>query len=266
MSEPLFPSWSGVKPVIGMVHLLPLPGSPRYHGDLGAIRDAALRDAGALVEGGVHGLILENFGDAPFFPGPVPPETLAHVTALAAEIVRAVPVPVGVNVLRNDGLAALAAAHAAGASFIRVNVLVGARLTDQGIVTGIAHDLLRRRRALGADSIRILADVRVKHSAPLAPYDPVEEVEDTLLRGGADAAIVTGEGTGKGADPAEVRAVRAASGGAPVLVGSGITAATVAAFASHADGFIVGTALKRDGRLENPVDPARVRELLRSLG
>src|SRR5262249_29722023 len=157
---------------------------PRHAGDLAGLRRHVLRDARTLVEGGVHGLMLENFGDAPFFPGRGPVETVTHMTMLAAEVRRAFPaVPLGVNVLRNDGLSALAVAHAVGASFIRVNILCGARVTDQGVIQGIAHDLLRYRMQLGATSVRILADVNVKHSAPLAARALAQEVADTIERG-----------------------------------------------------------------------------------
>ncbi|MDQ3439664.1 MAG: phosphorybosylanthranilate isomerase, partial [Planctomycetota bacterium] len=148
-----------------------------------AIREAALRDAEALAEGGVHGIMMENFGDVPFFPGRVPAPVVAHVTAIGAEIRRSVDVPLGINVLRNDGQSALAVAHAVGADFIRVNVLSGARVTDQGIVQGIAHDLLRERAQLGATNVKILADVDVKHSAPLAPRPLVKEFLARVSRG-----------------------------------------------------------------------------------
>jgi membrane complex biogenesis BtpA family protein len=257
----LIPQWSGRRPVIGMVHLLPLPGSPRFGGDVGAIRDAALRDAEALAAGGVDGVMMENFGDVPFFPGRVPAAVVAHITALAAEIHRRVDVPLGINVLRNDGQSALAVAHAVGAAFIRVNVLCGARVTDQGIVQGIAHDLLRERAQLGAMGVNILADVDVKHSAPLAPRPIEDEVADTIERGLADGVIVSGAGTGKPTDPNHVRAVKAVDYDTPVFIGSGISAANVHEF-DAADGFIVGTALKRDGDVAGPVDVNRVREFV----
>ncbi len=252
--------------VLGMVHLQALPGAPDFAGDLTAVRDAALRDARSLADGGIDAVLVENYWDAPFFPGSVPPETVAQMTAIVAAIREGVAAPVGVNVLRNDGCAALAVAQATGAAFIRVNVLTGARLTDQGIVHGIAHELLRLRSRLGADSIRILADVNVKHSAPLAPYDTVQEVEDALERGGADAVIVSGSGTGKTIDATELHAVRQASGGAPVLVGSGVDADSLPRLAADADGFIVGTALKVEGAIAAPVDPERVRRLMAARG
>jgi membrane complex biogenesis BtpA family protein len=146
----LVPQWPrSRKVVIGMIHLLPLPGSPRYVADVKAAREAALRDAGALRDGGVHGLMIENFGDVPFYPARVPAYVVAHMTAIAAEVRSRVALPLGINVLRNDGLSALAVAQACGAEFIRVNVLCGARVADQGILQGIAHDLLRERSLLG---------------------------------------------------------------------------------------------------------------------
>lgn len=253
--------FSAAKPIIGMVHIPPLPGSPRFGGDMRAVREAVLRDAEALVEGGIHGLLLENFGDAPFWPRRVPAIVVAHITALATELRRRFPVPLGINVLRNDGRSALAIAHSVGAQFIRVNVLCGARLTDQGILEGIAPKLLRDRAQLGA-AVKILADVDVKHSAPLALRPIEEEAQETLDRGGADGLIVSGAATGRPADPAQLRAVRSASRGAPVLVGSGVTAENAAQYLDCADGVIVGTWLKRGGDVSHPVDAERVRALM----
>ena len=260
------PQWSELKhTVVGMLHLRALPGSPQDDGDLAATRDLLLRDAEALAEGGVNGLMIENFGDVPFFPGRVPAIVVAHMTAMAAEVRRRVPhLPLGINVLRNDGLSALAIAHAVGASYIRVNVLCGARLADQGPLHAIAHDLLRERAMLRAE-VKILADVDVKHSAPLAARPIADEVDDTLRRGLADGLVVSGAGTGKKTDPAKVAEVKKHAAGAPIFIGSGITADTLPAYLPHATGFIVGTAFKRDGNPANPVEAARVRELMARL-
>ena len=256
-------AWSKTtKPIIGMIHLMPLPGAPRYGGNLAAIRDAALRDAEALAEGGIHGLMLENFGDVPFYPDRVPAQVVSHMTRIALEIRKRIDLPLGINVLRNAGRSALAIAHAADAQFIRVNVLCGARVADQGILQGIAHDLLRDRASLKAESIKILADVDVKHSAPLAPRAIADEVEDTIHRGLADAIIVTGSGTGKTTDLDKLRTVKAAAGATPVMVGSGVDAQTIAAYLPFCDGFIIGTTFKKDGIASNPVDTGRVRELI----
>lgn len=252
-------------PLIGVVHLRPLPGSPRWGGDLEAVLRSALADVEAYLEGGADGLIVENFGDAPFWGERVPPETVATMARIATAVVARSPAPVGINVLRNDALAALAIAQASGSRFIRVNVLTGATVTDQGLLQGPAAELLRRRRLLGAEAVGILADVLVKHGAPLAPLAMAEAVRDVLGRGGADGVIVSGSGTGRPTDPRDLEEARGAAGGAPVLIGSGVRAETVAALAAGCDGVIVGTALKRDGVLERPVDPQRVRELRRLL-
>ena len=256
--------WQSSKTVIGMLHLLPLPGSPRFGGNLPAIRERLLRDADSLMQGGVHALMIENFGDVPFTAGVVPSYTAAHFTVLADEIHRRFnDVPLGINVLRNDGCTALAIAHAVGAEFIRVNVLCGSRAADQGVLHGIAHDLLRLRASLDASTIRIFADVDVKHSAPLAPRPIADEVDDTIQRGLADALIVSGAGTGKPTELVKVKSVKSAAGKTPVFIGSGITAETVGNYLPYADGYIVGTAFEEDGIAGNPVDVERVRSLMR---
>src|SRR5688572_14016028 len=154
----MIPAWSEHRIiVIGMLHLPPLPGSPRHQPrPPGQLESAVLQDADALAAGGVHGLMLENFGDVPFHPARVPPYVVAHMTAFAAAVrQRFSELPLGINVLRNDGQSALAIAAAVGASFIRVNVLCGARLTDQGIIQGIAHDLMRDRANLYATHVKV---------------------------------------------------------------------------------------------------------------
>ena len=247
-------------PIIGMLHAPPLPGSPGYQGDVAAIRRHVLDDAQALVDGGVQGLMLENYGDVPFFPDRVPAVTVAMLTALASEVrSQFPPVPLGINVLRNDGCAALAVAVATGAQFIRVNVLCGARLADQGLLQGIAHQLLRDRAQLSAEHVAILADVDVKHSAPLATRPLEEETRDLIHRGLADALIVSGQATGAAADPQQLHAVQHAAPGVPVLVGSGIDASNVARFAA-AGGWIVGTAFKPPGRPQAAVNRHRVEQ------
>jgi hypothetical protein len=250
-----------------MVHLAPLPGSPRYGGAIGPVVDAALRDAEALAAAGVDAMILENFGDAPFVRGAVAPETVASMAALGARVAGAVDLPLGVNVLRNDGRAALGVAVAIGARFIRVNVLAWARLTDQGMIESDAAELQRARAALHAGGasdesrVLVLADVAVKHSAPLAPVGAVEEARAAVSRALADAVVVTGAATGAAVDLGELRAVARAVA-APVLAGSGVTAETAAAIRREAAGAIVGSALMRDGLPGSPIDLARARRLV----
>jgi uncharacterized protein len=251
--------------LIGMLHVPPLPSSPQAALPFQAIREFVLRDAEALIEGGISNLMIENFGDAPFFPGTVPAHTVAHLTAIANEVATRFPsAEFGINVLRNDGCSALAIAAATGASFVRVNVLCGARLTDQGIIQGIAHDLLRLRKQLAAEDVAILADVDVKHSAPLAQRPLSDEIEDALKRGHADAIIVSGNATGTSVDTTQLTAAVAvaAAGSTPVLVGSGVTAESIKHLAGLAAGFIIGTAVKCGGDVHQPVDVQRVREIV----
>lgn len=250
-------------PVLGMVHALPLPGSPQFGGSWERVFEAALSDALALRDGGVNGLILENYGDVPFFPGSVPAITVAALTALASEIRSRVQLPLGINVLRNDGCSALAVACASRADFIRVNVLSGARVTDQGILEGIAHTLLRERAGLGAHAIQILADVNVKHSIPVGPQSLEVQTRDLVERALADAVIVSGLATGQSTDLDHVRIVKSVTNGCPVLIGSGVTAQSAAPLiAAGADALIVGSWVKQNGVVARPVDPLRVRELM----
>ncbi len=256
-------AWLSSRPlVIGMLHLPALPGSPQFEGRIEALHASVMRDAESLVAGGITHLMIENFGDAPFFPHCVPAITLTHMTAIAEQVRSRFGVRIGINVLRNDGCGAMAVAHAAGADFIRVNVLGGARVTDQGIVIGIAHDLLRLRATLRAEHIAILADVDVKHSAALAPRPIEDEVRDLVGRGGADAVIVSGNATGQAVDRMLLARVTLAAGATPVLIGSGADIETIGTLLHDAAGVIVGTSLKGNGCVSEPVDVARVREFV----
>lgn len=258
--------WGDRRPiVIGMVHLPPLPGAPRWSGSLDEMRERALADARALEEGGVDGIIVENFGDAPFHPDVVPAETIAAMAVLTADVVRAVALPVGVNVLRNDAAAALAVAAAAGARFIRVNVHTGAMLTDQGWITGRAHETLRLRARI-APAVAIAADVLVKHATPPPGLDAARAAEDAWNRGLADVLIVSGAATGKPTDLGRIRAVKAAVPEAIVWAGSGVGAGNIADVLAVADGAIIGSAFQRGGRAGEPVELERVRAVLAAAG
>jgi hypothetical protein len=247
--------------VIGMIHLRALPGSPRWAGSMNAVLQAALDDARALADGGADALLVENHGDMPFAPVRVDAATVAAMAVAVHTIRAAVPLPTGVNVLKSDALSALAVASATGAVFIRVNVHVGAVVADQGLLQSTSYESLRYRRLLGLD-IKILADVQAKHAVPLAPV-PIElETRDAVARGLADGLVVTGVATGEPTAMADLKKVRGAAPGMPLLVGSGATADNAAELLSVADGLIVGTSVKRDGVLANPVDVERVRRLV----
>jgi hypothetical protein len=250
------------KVLIGVVHLLPLPGSPRWRGNLTANIKSAVADARAYEQGDAHAIFIENFGDVPFTKSSVGPETIAAMSAIGCAVRDAVKIPIGFNVLRNDARAALALCASCGGSFIRVNVLSSAMVTDQGIIEGDAFSTLRYRQTVSPGA-QIFADVHVKHAVPLGNSSLEDSAHDTLDRGLADALIISGVGTGQAADPEDVRRVRAACPSARILLGSGVTCENAHQFLSFADGFIVGSSLKKGGKLANPVDTKRVAALAR---
>lgn len=251
--------------LIGMVHLGPLPGAPGYQGDLDQIVAAAVNDAVVLAEAGFDALLMENFGDAPFFADDVPDATVAAMTRAAVSIIEAAYLPLGINVLRNDGLAAISIAAVVGAAFVRVNVLTGTMTTDQGPIVGKAAEIARLRAALGAD-IAIAADVMVKHAVPPAGLTLAAAARDTWERGGANALVLSGGSTGDPVSPADLQALRAAVPDAPILIGSGTTAATIADLLSIADGVIVGTSIKEGCQTTAPVDPRLAAALVTAAG
>jgi membrane complex biogenesis BtpA family protein len=261
MQTPAHTVWRSAKRIVGMVHLLPLPGSPRYRGSMQEIIGRATRDAETLVAGGVDGIVVENYGDIPFYPGPVPAHTVSALTVAVAEVARVASVPIGVNVLRNDAAAALGIAAATGAAFIRVNVHSGAMLTDQGWIEGKAHETLRTRQVLEAD-VAIYADVFVKHAVPPAGLTLEDAARDAFERGCADALIVSGAATGAATDPSDVRRVKNVAPHVPVWIGSGVTADTIVQLLDAADGVIVGSAFEEDGRAGEPVVLERVRRIV----
>ncbi len=252
------------KLLIGVIHLPPLPGSPRYNGKFQPILDRAVADARAYEKGGAHALIIENFGDAPFTNGSVEAETIAAMARAGAAVCDSVKLPLGYNVLRNDARAALGLAAACGGSFIRVNVHTGAMLTDQGIIQGQAYDTLRRKKNL-CPSAQILADVHVKHAVPLGDWSLEDAARDTWERGAVDAIIISGLGTGHPASLEDVQSVRSVCPEAPILIGSGFSLNNAGEFLPFINGAIVGSSLKRGGKLDNPVDPARVRAMVRAM-
>ena len=251
------------KPLIGVVHLLPLPGSPRWNYSMEKVLERALQDAEAYEKGGFDGIIIENYGDAPYYPDKVDPATVAAITRVATLIAEKIEIPFGINVLRNDAEAALAIAYVTGGRFIRVNVLTEPVAADQGIIQGKAHILQRYRKLLGADQVKIFADVHVKHAYPLMKRPITESAKDTVYRGLADALIVTGRKTGSPPSPIKAEKVKKAVPQVPVLVGSGVNENNIIQYLQVCDGVIVGTSLKIDNKTENPVDLNKVKKLVK---
>jgi len=253
--------------LIGVIHLAPLPGSPAAHGHhpADALQHAgaqAVEEAYQLSKSGFDAIILENFGDAPFFKSSVPRETIASMSIIAAALRETVgSMQIGINVLRNDGMSALAIAAVTGCDFIRVNVLSGVAATDQGMVEGEAALLLRERDRLHAN-VAILADVHVKHAMTLSSHDLSVAIEDVGTRAKADGVIITGQTTGRLADlgTLQVASKVARSLKLPLYLGSGATAEKLSEIKPWVDGIIVGSTLRKGGIAGAPLDNKRVIE------
>ena len=252
-----------------MVHLAPLPGSPRWGGSIDDVIKRAMDDARVLAEEGIDGIIVENFGDSPYAAGAVHPATVAAMTigvlavhGVVREVDQESRIRVGINVLRADVISALSIAASTGAGFVRTNVLTGAMVTDQGIIEGTAYEALRDRRLLGIGT-PIFADVMSKHAYPVGAGVVMElEARATAYRGLADALIVTGDETGAATSGDDLRRARTAVPDRPILIGSGLDIGNVSELLPLCDGAILGTALKVDGVTEGPVDRLRVREMV----
>lgn len=244
--------------LIGMVHLLPLPGSPNWQGSMQDILDSAARDAEALVAGGCDAIIVENMGDLPYLRGEVYPETVAAM-ALATERVVSFGLPTGVQVLAAANREALGVAIASGASFLRVEAFAYAHVADEGWLDACAGELLRARFNLRA-KVEIWADVQKKHAAHSVTADlSLPDLAKGAKFCGADALIVTGVSTGAPTSVQDVDEVK--TSGLPVVVGSGVDPDNIRSLASTADGLIVGSWLKEDGDWQKAVDRKRVQHL-----
>ncbi|MER8784571.1 BtpA/SgcQ family protein [Mesorhizobium sp. M1006] len=255
------------KVVIGVVHLAPLPGAPRYDGEaIEAIYQRGLDDAKAYLDGGCDGVIVENHGDIPFAkPDDIGPETAAYMAVVSDRIRRELGRPIGINVLANGAIPALAIASAAGAGFVRVNQWANAYVANEGFVEGESGRAARYRARLRANGIRIFADAHVKHGAHAIVADrPVEELVKDLVFFDADAIIATGQRTGHAADLGYISMIKQAAG-LPTLVGSGVTPDNAKDILAIVDGVIIASALKHDGVWWNQVDSARVKAFMGDL-
>lgn len=249
---------------IGVIHCLPLPGSPRYRGgSVDEIYDRALADAEAYTGGGIDGLIVENHGDVPFVKQEsLGPETAAVMAVVADRVRRASGIPVGVNILANAPMQALAVAKAGGAAFIRVNQWANAYVANEGLVEGQAGLAMRYRAMIGAEDVAIFADSHVKHGSHAIVADrSIVELTRDLEFFDADVAIATGQRTGDAVDLSELETIGEATA-LPVLVGSGVTESNVLSILERAAGVIIGSSLKKNGVWWEPVERARVEKFM----
>lgn len=254
------------KAAIGVVHCPPLPGSPDYDGmPVDRILERALDDASAYAKGGLDGLIIENHGDIPFAkPGDIGPETAAMMAVIADRARCATGLPIGINILANAAIPALAVAKAAQAGFIRVNQWANAYVANEGLIEGEAGRALRYRSWLAARDVMIFADVHVKHGAHAIVADrSIAELTRDAEFFNADVLIATGQRTGDAAVLDEVRAIKDATR-LPVVIGSGVSADNVGDLMTVADGVIIASSLKRGGVWWNPVDAKRVAAFVRA--
>jgi len=251
--------------VIGVVHVLPLPGSARYSGDMNEVLRRANQDALRYKENGIEGLIIENMHDVPYLRGHVEPETTAAMTMIAQSLKAETGLPLGIQILAGANNEALGVAVAAGLDFLRVEGFVYAHVGDEGIHESCAAQLMRRRAHLKAEHIKIFADIKKKHSAHTITADvsliETAHAAEFFL---ADGVIVTGPTTASPPDVESVQSVRTATSGM-VLVGSGVTPENVASFLPSCDALIVGSSLKHDGLWSNDVDPQRVRKFIQAV-
>ncbi len=251
------------KALVGMVHVGALPGTPRSERAVRALADQAEGEARTLIEAGFDAVIVENMHDVPYLRREVGPEIVSAMTLVTARVVEATKGRAGVQVLPGANRAAVAVAHAAGARFVRAEGFVYASVADEGLLDEAdAGPLLRFRRAIGAEGVAILADIKKKHSAHTLTSDvPIAEFARAAEFFDADGVVVTGVATARPTDVDDLRAVRVATR-LPVAVGSGTTPDNVRSMFEFADAVIVGAWLKVDGDWRNPADPERVSELV----
>ncbi len=244
----------------GVIHVAALPGTPGSLHSVAAIAEAAAGEARVYAAAGFHGLLIENTHDRPYLKGSAGPEIVSAMAVIGHEVRRAAGLPLGVQILAGANLAAMAVAHACGASFVRVEGFVFAHVADEGVIESCAGELLRYRRAIGAGNIRVFADIKKKHSAHAITADvDLAETARAAEFFQADGVIVSGIATGRATDPAEVRAVSEAVG-IPVLVGSGVTPGNMESLRA-ADGLIVGSSVKEGGLWSNRLDAGRVQRV-----
>jgi len=249
--------------LVGVVHTGGLPGTPAGDRPIDQIIETAVAEARAYASAGFHGVMIENTHDRPYLKGSVGPEIVAALAVIGHEVRRAAMLPLGVQVLAGANESAVAVALACGASFVRVEGFVFAHVADEGIIESSAGNLLRYRRAIGADRIRVFADIKKKHSAHALTADvSVVETAKAAEFFLVDGVIVSGIATGHPADASEVESVARAVG-VPTLVGSGVTLSNFQDY-SDADALIVGSSIKRGGVWSGPIDESRAAELARA--
>jgi membrane complex biogenesis BtpA family protein len=253
------------KPVVGVIHVGALPGTPRSSQTVAELVASARGEAKIYRESGVDGIIIENMHDVPYLRGEVGPEIVAAMTAIGGEVKAECRLPVGVQILAGANIEAMAVAHSAGLDFIRAEGYAYAHVADEGLIQASAARLLRYRRMIGAERVQVWTDVKKKHSAHAITADvSLGETAETVEFMGADCVIVTGSATGSPPKIADVQEAKAHCR-LPVFLGSGISESNIAEFCNEADGFIIGSSFKLEGLWFKTVDPSKVTRFISSL-
>ena len=257
--------FSRSKPIVGVIHVGALPGTPRGSQTVAELVKSAREEAKVYKECGVDGIIIENMHDVPYLKGEAGPEIVAAMTAIGTEVKNECQLPVGIQILAGANIEAMAVAHSAGLDFIRAEGFAYAHVADEGIIEASAAKLLRYRRMIGAKRVEVWTDVKKKHSAHAITADvSLGETAETVEFMGADCVIVTGSVTGQAPKVADVQEAKSHCH-LPVFLGSGISESNIEQFYTEADGFIIGTSFKLDGLWSNTIDPGRVTQFIHRL-
>ncbi len=254
------------KALIGMIHVAALPGTPQHSMPMSKIVSQAVDEAKLLVDAGFDSILMENMHDAPYLLRNVGPEIVSSMTMIACAVGGAVKVPLGVQILAGANRAAIAVAHAAGAAYIRAEAFVFASVADEGIFhEADAGPLLRYRKMIGAENVKILADIKKKHSSHAITADlDISQTAKAAEFFGADGVIITGIATGQAIKINDLGTARVATP-LPLMVGSGVTPESVKDLFAYADALIVGSWYKKDGLWSNPPDAKRAKELVKAV-
>ena len=253
------------KPVVGVIHVAALPGTPKYEGNVKAIIDLAVKEAKIYKESGINAIVVENMHDVPYLKKNAGHEISTLMSVIGYEVKNMSGLPCGIQILAGANKQALAAAHSAGLDFIRVEGFVFAHIADEGIIESDAGELLRYRKQIGAEDILIFTDIKKQHSSHTITNDvSISETAKAAEFFLSDGIVVTGTATGEEANVDEIRSVRESTR-LPVLIGSGITPGNIENYYELADGFIVGSYLKKAGIWKNQVDPQRVKKLIQAV-
>jgi membrane complex biogenesis BtpA family protein len=256
-------SWYGNKPIIGMIHLDALPGTPKHKYPISTIIEHAVAEAKVYKEAGIDAIAIENMHDVPYLNKVVGPEVVSVMAIIGYEVKRAVGLPTGIQILAAANKEAIAVAHAGGLDFVRAEGFVFAHVADEGIMSSCAGEILRYRKQIGADSVLVWTDIKKKHSSHSITADvSIKETATAAEYFLSDGVIVTGAATGQEASIEEIRACKQGVNDIPVLVGSGVTLENLEDYLDVCDGLIVGSYFKTNGDWMLPVNLERTKKFM----